>query len=75
MGTYIIEQEMSSNGEISDAQDLELGDTKDHAGLMGINSMPRGSIIRGDFGMGNPFPMDRKNMENSRNIIGTGVEI
>lgn len=75
VGTYIIEQEMSSNGEISDAQDLELGDSKDHAGLMGIDSMPRGSIIRGDFCMGNPFLVDRKNTENSRNFIGTGVEI
>ena len=36
--------------------------------------MPRGSIIRGDSGMGNPFFMDRKNTQNSRNFIDPGVE-
>lgn len=89
MGTHIIEQEMSSYEDSSEAQeeedsarqeyqerdsgsenedfdeDLDYGDPKDPAGLVGRDSLPRRSITRGE----NPFFMDRKNTSNSETTV------
>lgn len=62
--THLIEQEMSSYEESSIAQEQEQ-DSSPNQDSQEDDSRPKGSIIALDFGMENPFLMDRNNVGNS----------
>jgi hypothetical protein len=62
MGTHVIVEEMSSCEDSSEAQEE---DPSPHQESQEEDSRPRGSSIKLDFGMENPFFMDRNNNGNS----------